>query len=234
MLRKITSSPYSETALCRDTNTAQNSRNAASRQLNSADRAHFIPISPAPFQPRLRGPSTHPPAARAQRARRLPPLRPPAPRHPLARGVRGRVRVRGRGSHLSLEYSSCSSRLLRMKAMEPPGLPAAAAAVAAGRARPRLREAGRAGPARRVGRVPALSFLPLPLPLLFPSLKLRLCWFSSPQVPRSNPRRQLAAGPVPEVVSGGMFWGWGWGCPSPWGLFRAGMQASSSSQGFKT
>lgn len=163
--------------------------------------------------------------------------RPSAPRHPLARGVRARVRVRGRGSHLSLEYSSCSSRLLRMKAMEPPGLPAAAAAaVAAGRARPRLREAGRAGPARRVGRVPALSFLPLPLPLLFPSLKLELGWFLPPQVPRSNPRRQLAAGPVPEVVSEGMFWGWGWGwgCSSPWGLFRAGMQASSSSQGFKT
>lgn len=86
------------------------------------------------------------------------PTPPPLRRRPSG-GGRGR---RGRAAHLSLEYSSRSSRRLRMKAMEPPGLgvvvAAAAAAATAGQARPGRaapQGGGESGPARgcrRAGR----------------------------------------------------------------------------------
>lgn len=78
-------------------------------------------------------------------------------------GGRGR---RGRAAHLSLEYSSRSSRRLRMKAMEPPGLGAAATA---GQGRPRLREAGRAGRPAAAGRQPVWRARPAaPAPFIPP------------------------------------------------------------------
>lgn len=84
---KITNS---EAALCRDTNTTQNSRNAASTELNSAERARFIPISPALLStlPAPAAGTQHPPPC-SEGAAGTAPAAPPPP------GTPGPSRPRG-------------------------------------------------------------------------------------------------------------------------------------------